>query len=307
MKKIIENIDVKLCKLTNEIPKSKDYIFEIKYDEYRTIAFVYGQNIVLKSRNGVDLTKKFENVANDLKNLNKNMILDGEICCFDENGRSDFGLLQNSIKQNKQNFCYVVFDLLELNYRDLRNLTLFERKKLLEKNLKNKNSILVCEFATKCGQKIFDFAKENNLEGIVAKNIYSTYNSCRDENWLKIKCEKRQEFVIVGFKTTQKNDVLSAIFVGYYDKNNLICVGKVGTGFNEKVKKSLKEKFKKLETKTCKIKNIEKFKEDFVFLKPKLVVEIKFREITKDGKLRQASFVGLRDDKNAKNVVFESV
>lgn len=304
-KKLIENVEVKLCKLTAKIPKGKNYIYEIKYDGFRTVAFVYGQNVVLKSRNGMDLTKKFENVANNLKHLNKNMILDGEICCFDEKGRSDFGLLQNSIKQNKQNFCYVVFDLLALNFEDLRNLRLIERKKLLEKNLKSKDSIIVCDFAKTGGQKVFEFAKANNLEGIVAKNINSTYNACRDDDWIKIKCEKRQEFVIIGFKTTLKNKDLSAIYVGYYDKNNLICVGKVGTGFSENLKKSLKEKFVKLETKVCKIKNIEKFKDDFVLLKPKLVAEIKFNELTKDGKLRQASFVGLREDKNPKNVVLE--
>lgn len=287
--------------------ENEDYIFEIKYDGYRILAFLEGENVVLKSRNNKDFSNKFENVKNYLKTLNKTMILDGEICCFDDKGRSDFGLLQNSIKTNKNDFCYIVFDLIMLNQKDLRKFPLLKRKKLLEENLKSKFPVLICEYVKNDGEKVFEFAKNNGLEGIVAKKVNSIYNGVRDGNWIKIKCIKRQEFVVLGYKTTQKNAILSAIFVGFFDKNNLFCVGKVGTGFSEKMKKNLRQKFEKLETKLCKIKNIDKFEKDIIFLKPKLVAEIKFREITKDNKLRQASFVALREDKNAKNVIKEFI
>ena len=298
-------IDVKLCLLSKNLPKSKNYIYEIKYDGYRIVAYINKEKVTLKSRNNKDFTDKFKDICESLKNLGKTMVLDGEVVVFDEKGRSDFGLLQSSIKNGEHNFAYVVFDILALNGEDLRDKLLIDRKILLEKNVKFSKNIILSNFVKGNGKKILDFAKTNNLEGVVAKNENSVYDNKRDENWIKIKCYLRQEFVIIGFKITQKNKLLSAIFVGYYEKNNLIFAGKVGTGFSDKLKKELNEKFLNLTTKKPNIKNIEEIEKGVIFLKPKLVSEIKFAEITKSGKLRQASFVGLREDKKPKMVVNE--
>ena len=310
-KKTVKNpfnkVDVKLCLLTNKIPNSKNYIYEIKYDGYRIVAFLEKNKVVLKSRNNKDFTSKFESIKNSLKKLNKTMILDGEVVVFDSLGRSDFNTLQSSIKNNAENFSYVVFDILALDGQDLTNVKLQERKLILEESIKGcNNNIIYSSYIKNNGKKAFNYAKKNKLEGIVAKDINSVYNAKRDADWLKIKCYLRQEFVIIGFEKTNKNKKISSILVGYYKNKDLYFIGKVGTGFTEKQKDELSLKFKKLETKVNKIKNNDKIKEDFILIKPKMIAEIQFAEITKDGKLRQASFIGLREDKNPLDVKLES-
>lgn len=307
IKNPFSSTDVKLCLLTNKIPTSKNYIYEIKYDGYRIVAYLNKDKVILKSRNNKDFTNKFLSIQSSLKDLNKTMVLDGEVVVFDSFGRSDFNSLQSSIKLNKQsNFVYVVFDILALNGKDLRETILQERKILLENSIEDcKNNIIYSNYVKNNGKKVFSYAKKHKLEGIVAKDINSLYNGKRDADWLKIKCYLRQEFVIVGYKTTEKNKKLSCIFVGYYKNKELYFIGKVGTGFSESLKAELNEKFKKLETNKSNIKNIDKINEDIIFLKPKLVADIQFAEITSDGKLRQASFVGLREDKKPSEVVLE--
>ncbi|MGN1208102.1 MAG: DNA polymerase ligase N-terminal domain-containing protein [Christensenellales bacterium] len=216
-----KSVDCKLCLLTDKIPNSKDYIYEIKYDGYRIVAFCENGKVVLKSRNNKDFSNKFANVKKSLEKLKTTVVIDGEIVVFDEKGRSDFGLLQNSIESGYDNFVYVVFDILALNGKDLRKFPLKERKIFLENNINFDDTIVFCDYVKDNGKKVFAFAKKNNLEGIVAKNVLSTYNGKRDKDWLKIKCYHEQEFVIVGFKTTEKNKKLSAIFVGYYDSKDI--------------------------------------------------------------------------------------
>lgn len=305
VKNPFSSVSVKLCLLSKTVPKSRNFIFEIKYDGYRIVAFIDKKDVKLKTRNDKDFTDKFLGIKNSLQKLNNTMVLDGEIVVFDNNGKSDFGLLQNSIKNNKSNFYYVVFDVLAYNGKDLRNLPLKSRKIVLDEVLKTNQNIILCDYVKNNGNKVFEYAKKHNLEGIVAKNILSTYDNKRDENWQKIKCYLRQEFVIIGYSISEKNQLLSAIFVGYYANNDLFFIGKVGTGFSEQLKKELNEKFLKLKTNKINIKNSEKITQNIQFLKPKLVAEIQFSNITKDKKLRQASFVALREDKNPKNVVLE--
>lgn len=306
VKNPFNNVDVKLCLLTQKIP-TKNYIYEIKYDGYRIVAFLNQDKVILKTRNNKDYTKQFESIALSLKKLNKTVILDGEVVSFDENGRSDFGKLQSSIKNSSQNFYYEIFDILALDGKDLRNTPLIDRKIILQDTLKKcSDNLIYVDFVKNNGKKVFSFAKKNNLEGIVAKNINSIYNSKRDEDWLKIKCYLRQEFVIIGYSKSKANKKLSSIFVGYYKNKDLYFIGRIGTGFTEKTKQELSEKFEKLVVKTIKIKNKDKISKDMIFLRPLLVAEIQFSEITKDGKLRQASYLGLREDKKAKDVVLES-
>lgn len=294
--------NVKLAKLTNNIPK-KDYLFEIKYDGYRIISFV-DKKIKLVSRNNIDYTQKFTSIAKSLKSIHSSAILDGEIVVFDKKGKSDFGLLNQSIKANKQNFCYVVFDIIALEGKDLRNKPLIERKEILNKTLIDcPKNIVLSSFVKNEGEKIFKIAKQLGLEGIVAKKTNSVYNDKRDDDWLKIKCYKRQEFVIGGYSTTNKNKLLSAIYVGYYKNSKLHFVGKVGTGFDESSKKALNKKFEKLKRKTSPFVNFDD--KNAMWISPTLVAEIQFAEFTKSNVLRQPSFVGLRTDKTAKKVKLE--
>ena len=306
IKNPFKSVDVKLCLLTKNIPKSKDYIFEIKYDGYRIVAFCENEKVVLKSRNNQNYSQKFERITNALKTLNKTMVLDGEVVVFDKNGRSDFGLLQNSIKQHNSDFCYVVFDILALDGKSLTNLELKNRKMILENNLKNHKNIMLSDYVLGNGKQVFNFAKKNNLEGIVAKNLNSVYNFKRDKDWLKIKCYLRQEFVIIGYSTTEKNQKLSAIFVGFYENENLVFAGKVGTGFSDRTREELNKKFVKLKTNNLDIINKQVIDKNIVFVKPKLVCEVQFAGVTSNNVLRQASFVGLRIDKNAKDVFWEA-
>ncbi|MCH5171905.1 MAG: non-homologous end-joining DNA ligase [Erysipelotrichales bacterium] len=293
--------NVKVAKLTDSIP-NKDYIFEIKYDGYRIVAYC-GSTIKLKTRNNLDYSKKFPSILNGLKSFDRSMILDGELVTFDKKGKSDFSLLNENIKQGKDNFTYVVFDILALDGKDLRNEPLIERKEILKDALKDlPNNIIMSSYARK-GKESFKTAQKLNLEGIIAKKIDSKYTESRDDDWLKIKCYKRQEFVIGGFLTTDKNKDLSAILVGYYDHNKFIFVGKVGTGFTQNKRIELAKQFKSIVRKTspfekCDVNNA-------IWIKPELVAEIQFGEITKNNLLRQPSFMGLRKDKKAKEVKLE--
>ncbi len=293
---------IKLAKLTSTIP-SKGYAFEIKYDGYRILAFCESQ-IKLKTRNNLDYSNKFPGIVESLKSFSKTMILDGELVSFDNNGRSDFSLLTDNIKNGKDNFTYVVFDILALDGKDLRNRTLLERKKILEEVFKGTpKNVILSSYVIDKGKESFKLAEKLNLEGIIAKKVDSEYNGERDEDWLKIKCFKRQEFVIGGYLFSERNKDLSAILVGYYKGDKLIYIGKVGTGFKENIRIELAKIFKTKKRKTspfieCDVKNA-------VFLKPVLVAEIQFSEITKNNLLRHPSFIGLRQDKDPKSVKLE--
>lgn len=310
-KKAIKNpfktISPMLAILSNEIPMGGDWVYEIKYDGYRAIAFVENGKAKLLSRNGNNFTSKFSIVAKNLESLAKNtpIVLDGEIVSFDSSGKSDFGLLQHSLKSKTDNYAYVVFDILAYNGNDLTNKDLLQRKDILNSILpKAYKNILPSSVVDKKGQECFTLAKKLGLEGIVAKNINSTYEQRRSENWLKIKCYKRQEFVIGGYAISDKNNVLSAILVGYYDNNKLIYIGKVGTGFSDELKNNLIKKFKSLVQNDSPFKNLKNNHQTF-WLKPKLVAEIKYAEITTEHLLRQPSFVGLRLDKKPQDVTLE--
>lgn len=296
---------VQLATLTNKIPKSKDWIFEIKYDGYRILSYVENGKVQMLSRNNIDYTKKFPNIATSLKEIDaENFVIDGEVVCFDENGKSDFGLLQQSIKRKKENFYYVIFDVIALNGEDLRNLPIIERKAKLERLLFKANNDLMFSSHVTDGNESFKFAKANNLEGIIAKNSKSSYLGKRNEDWLKIKCYLRQEFVIAGYTTTSKNELISALHLGYYEKGKLKYVGKVSTGFSEKDKTELHKTFQNYTRKTCPFAYIIEVK-NTTWLKPHFVAEIQFTELTKDKILRQPSFIALRSDKPAKQVKLE--
>lgn len=296
--------DVQLAKLTAQVPAGDDWLFEIKYDGYRILTFVESGALKFLTRNKLDYTSKLEPLKNSILKIKANsFVLDGEVVAFDKLGRSDFSLLQQELKGDK-NIAYVVFDILALNGEDLRNTPQIERKEIVEKTLKNcPPNIIYSTHTTGNGKKCFDFAKKHKLEGIIAKKSDAAYTGTRNGDWLKIKCYLRQEFVICGYTTTNKNRTLSALLLGVYKKNKLTFVGKVGTGFNTQDRIMLRDELDRLQTSKP---NFEiKTKENIVWSKPKLVAEIQYAELTRDKILRQPSFIALRADKPAKLIKLE--
>lgn len=300
-----KKISPQLATLKNQIPKGKNWIYEIKYDGYRIIAYSEKNKVKLLSRNNIEYTKKFDSISKSLKEIKEDsFVLDGEVVVFDKNGRSDFGLLQESIKYGTNGFHYVVFDLLALNGEDLRELPLYQRKEKLSRLLFNVPNNIIYSKHIEQGLESYNFAKKNNLEGIIAKNKNSKYQEKRNEDWIKIKCFNRQEFIIIGYKTSEKNQYISSLLLGYYENDKLIYIGKVGTGFNETTKKELHQQFQQYHKKFSPLFN--KIKEDNItWLKPHFVAEIQYVELTKDNLLRNPSFIGLRKDKKAKDVKLE--
>ena len=294
---------VQLASLTKRVPSGKNYIFEIKYDGYRVLSYIEKGKVKLKSRNGKDFTKKFVVIVEDLEKSfkNKAIVLDGEVVVFDKNGRSDFSMLQDSVKKGKNNFSYVVFDILALN-EDTRNMPLLERKKLLETLSKFFTpNIILSEYVLGNGKECFEVAKKLGLEGVVAKKIDSKYSGTRNDDWLKIKCYHRQEFVVGGYSL--HGGQLSSLLLGYYKGDSLIYIGKVGTGFSERLKSEIERKLSKIKTKTSPFSNCQE--KEVVYVLPKYVAEVQYAEITRAKLLRQASFIAFRTDKEAKEVDLE--
>lgn len=305
-------INIQLATLTKDIPNTKDWLFEIKYDGYRIVSFLEDDEVKLLSRNGNSYSEKFKDITDSLKLISQeiNCVLDGEVVKLDEAGKSNFQLLQSHIKSKENNgLVYMVFDILALNGEDLRNKPLSERKEILNKFFKNIekyniNNIKNVDFMIGNGKNCFNAVQEQGLEGIIAKKINSKYLGKRSDDWLKIKCINLQEFIIIGYTTSDKRKHFSSLLLATREENNLIFIGKVGTGFNEENSQELMEKFKPLKTNNCPVSPLPT-KAKVQWLKPKLVANIQYLEITRDGLLRQASFKGLRDDKSADIIVLE--
>lgn len=302
-----KSTSVQLATFAHQLPTGHDWLFEIKYDGYRILSYVENHKVKMLTRNNQDYTMKLSAVATSLQKMeHTSMVLDGEVVCFDEHGKSDFGLLQSSIKTNNNNLYYCVFDLLALDGVDLRNQPLSTRKLKLERLLAKADASIIYSAHTTQGKKTLAFAQAHQLEGIIAKHKDSFYTGKKTDDWLKIKCYCRQEFVIAGYTTSSKNEILATLILGYFQGNKLIYVGKVGTGFTEQNKKELVKLFQKAITSESPFNRLIKSK-NVVWLKPKFVAEIQFTELTKDHILRQPSFIGLRNDKNANEVVWEQV
>lgn len=302
-----KTISPQLATLVDKPPSGEDWLHEIKLDGYRILAFKNGKQVRLVSRNNKDWTNQFQTIMKAVEEIPiPKLILDGEIVLFDEQNRSSFQLLQNSLETaDDQPFIYYVFDLLYYDKWDVRSLSLLERKALLEPLLTIKTPNLhFSDYILGQGKNIFAYSCNIGLEGIVSKLATSSYITKRSKSWLKIKCLKRQEFVIGGF-TSPKNSrsCFGSLFLGLYDKSgNFIFHGNVGTGFSEA---SLKEIYEELKKRLI-TKNPFNSKPPGIttatWVKPELVAEVEFTAWTDDDRLRHPSFKGLRFDKKAKEI-----
>jgi bifunctional non-homologous end joining protein LigD len=305
-------------------PPAGDWLYEIKLDGFRTLAFKDGDSIRLLSQNENDFGQKFPQILEAVKELGiADAIIDGEIVALDPKGRSSFQLLQAyDLGREKPPILFYAFDLLRFEGKDLQNLPLTERKEILKKALKNP-PYLIRNSSALSGDvhRLLKEAGRLGLEGLIGKRADSLYEAGkRSGAWIKLKLHHEQEMVIGGFTEPEgSRKHFGSLLLGYYEKGSLLCAGKVGTGFNEALLKSLTKEFESIATKLCPFKNLPEKRSGRYgagitaaemrrchWLKPKLVCQVKFSEWTQDGKLRQPVFLGLRDDKTAKEVVRET-
>jgi bifunctional non-homologous end joining protein LigD len=301
--------DVQLAKLVNTVPEDEDWIYELKYDGYRIIAYVEGNNVRLMTRNGNDYVRRFHDVAASLIDFanGRAMVLDGEMVITDSSGKTDFQALQNYMKNpESKSLTYILFDLLALEGVDLRGQPLINRKEILETLMENApKNLYYSRYVRGNGKESFAAACETGMEGIVGKKADSLYSGTRNGDWIKLKCDKRQEFVIGGYTLSDKKTWgISSLLLGVYEDEELIYAGRAGTGLRESDMKTLEEKFENIKRTDSPFKVPPKSKsnEKITWLEPTLVAEIKFAEWTKDNLLRQASFKGIRTDKDSVDI-----
>jgi len=291
--------------------------YEIKWDGYRALAYLQKGKVELRSRNNKSFEKYYP-VYDAFKQWSVNAVIDGEIVVLNDKGQSDFGALQNWRSEADGSLIYYIFDLLWLDGRDLTGLPLSERRALLQSITPDDSIIRYSESFETGGKEFFAKAQQLGLEGIMAKRTDSIYSpGARSRDWLKIKTASRQEVVIGGFtRNADSPKLFSALLVGVFEKGRLQYTGKVGTGYTEQMQRDMMKQFKPLIRKESPFAAIPDINQPSRFrpnppeakatwLKPVLVGEVAFREMTTDGVMRQPSFQGMREDKDAKDVVRE--
>jgi bifunctional non-homologous end joining protein LigD len=291
-----------LATLASEVPSGSGWTFEVKWDGYRAITRVSGGEATLTSRRGNDLTGRFPEVAKEIAKAvrSPDCVLDGEVCALDGEGRSSFSVMQ----QGSGPLVYYVFDVLEVDGQPLLEQPLRERRKRLEQLLDSRNRTVRLSAAFDDGEALYEAAKQQGLEGIVAKRLDSPYRpGKRTRDWLKIKTHGRQEFLIAGYTKGQGRRAgrLGALILAVNRGGELHYVGNCGTGFTDEEIDKLMQKLRPLERKTPPFSVVPKMPKvrrgDVVWVTPKLVCEVEFVEWTHDGRLRAPSYKGLREDK----------
>src|SRR3954469_25039316 len=298
-----------LATLAEDVPRGAGWEFEVKWDGYRAIATVSQSETVLTSRNGNDLTTRFEQVAKEIAKAVKtpDCVLDGEVCALDDSGRSSFSAMQQGKAGTP--LVYYAFDVLEVEGEPLVDLPFVERRKRLEALLDRRNKTVRLSETFDDGRALYEAAKEQRLEGIMAKRLDSRYlPGKRTRDWLKVKTHSEQEFVVAGYTkgTGRRAASFGSLVLGYYVGNELVYAGNVGTGFNSKEIEKLLDRLRPLRREKPPFREVPKMpkvrKSDVIWVEPKLVAEVEFAEWTHDGRLRAPSYKGLREDKRAGDV-----
>jgi bifunctional non-homologous end joining protein LigD len=298
-----------LATLADEVPRGPNWLFEVKWDGYRAIVDLHGGEATLTSRNGNDLTGRFESVAKALERSIKtpDCVLDGEVCALDEEGRATFSAMQQGKKGTR--YVFVAFDLLEVDGEPVLDLPLTERKERLAALIDRRQRVVQFSESFDDGVALYKAAQEQRFEGIMAKRRDSRYApGKRTRDWLKIKTHGRQEFVICGYSKGQgrRADRFGSLILGYYKDGKLVYAGNVGTGFSDKEIDRLLAKLRPLERKQAPFETVPTMpkvrKDAIVWVEPKLVAEVEFVEWTHDGRLRAPSYQALREDKAADEV-----
>jgi bifunctional non-homologous end joining protein LigD len=301
-----------LAKLTDAVHNDPQWMYEAKYDGYRAVTMVHDQKAEMVSRNGNSFTKRYHNLVTELEQIDDDIILDGEVVIEDQHGVSNFQLLQNFMTTHEGVLKYYVFDILFLNGYSLTGLPLSQRKELLESFFAKYSfkHVLQSTVIIGKGEQLLKKLTAKGYEGIIAKESSGLYHTGkRAADWLKIKSVMMQEVVICGYTLPQRSRKhFGSLVLGLYQNDELVYIGNCGTGFTEVSLEQLFKQFSKLKTERCPFKEkptLTATKGKPVWMKPVLVCNVKFLQWTKDGRLRNPVFMGLRDDKDAMDVVRE--
>jgi len=286
-----------------------NWLFEIKWDGVRSLAWIENGKLTLRARSGSDITAQYPELQGLPASFSGQQgILDGEIAVLDARGRSDFEKLQERmhVRNPSQTLVaqypvvYFAFDLVYCDGYDLRFVPLLQRKQLLQRLLHNSEGIRYSDHQLEKGKELFELAKHNELEGIIAKRVDSRYVSERSANWLKLKTSKTLDAVVGGWTAPRGAGMpLGSLLLGLYDGHKLQFIGHAGSGFNAQTHEEVSQKLKKLETSKCSFASVPETNEKATWAKPELVARVRFSGWTQEERLRHPVFMGLRDDKKA--------
>ncbi|MBO9695021.1 MAG: DNA ligase D [Sphingopyxis sp.] len=306
---------LQLATLVDAVPSGNGWFHEIKFDGYRAEIAVAGGNVRVYTRNGLDWTGKFAPLVRHIAALDlPPCLIDGEIVAHDGDGNPDFSVLQAVLKRGQGaqdeaiRLRFFAFDLLELDGKSLARFGNLERKERLEALLRDAVlPIAVADHVIGAGETLHTAMCGAGQEGVISKRADAAYLGRRTKNWVKIKCTRRQEFVIVGWKpSSTRARAFSSLLLAQHEGDALVYKGNVGTGFDNDALADLAKKFEKLERRTAPLEVDKVAARKVHWLKPDLVAEIAFAEFTASGSVRHASFLGLRADKKASDVTPET-
>ena len=314
----LEFIEPMLAMPVDRLPEKGDWFYELKFDGYRALAVKRRSEVRLFSRRGNTLNKRFRRIAEAFDFLPDDTIVDGEVVALDDTGKPSFSALQNSLRDNRSLYFYA-FDLLAYQGKDVRKLPLSERRKVLEEYALAgmRDPVRLSAVFNTTPRELIAAAKQNGLEGVIAKRATSNYQSGeRSGAWMKYRTNQGQEFVIGGYKPDPV--AFEYLLAGYFEGKNLIFVGKIKNGLTPALRRKVAEHFKGLETDRCPFANLPEppsarrgealtaeVMKKIQWLRPKLVAQIEFTEWTTNNHLRHSRFVGLRDDKKPQEVTRE--
>ncbi len=282
-----------------------NWIFEIKWDGYRAIAYIKKSGASLLSRNNKIFDELFPSIIGEIKKINHDATIDGEIVYLEKNGKTNFQALQNCAPYDPH-IIYYVFDVLFIDGHDTKDLPLGIRKRILKTILPELANVRYSDHIEGAGNKLFAMAKKKNLEGIIAKKIDSKYVIGRSRNWLKFKIFNSQEAVIVGYtEPSGSRKYFGSLVLAVYDKGNYIYVGNVGSGFTDETLKKIYTDLKKIKTKVKSIKGKIFQESRITWVFPKIVCEVNFAQWTKEGQMRHPIFKGIRSDKMPTDAIRE--
>lgn len=313
-----KNLKPMLATLVDKPFEAEGWSYEIKWDGYRALAYRNGNKTELSSRNNNSFNKQFYPVYEALKSWNINAVVDGEIVAVNDKGFSSFQQLQNWRSEADGELQFYVFDILWLYGYNLTGLTLTERREIIKKFIPGQGLIRFSESFATSATEFFEASKKLGIEGMIAKKNDSEYiPGTRTRDWLKIKSGKRHEAVIGGYTRNEESTKLfSALLLGVYENKKLRFIGQAGTGYTDAMRKDILAKLKPLETTVCPFAELPQVnrptrfrpnppKAEITWVKPKLVGEVQYQELTDEGVMRHPSFQGLRTDKKASTVIMD--
>ena len=297
-----------LATLVDEVPTGSEWLFEYKYDGYRLLIATGAGAATAWTRKGKDWSDKFRALVKAAASLPPGCLIDGEAVALNTRGKPDFQLLQSTLKEERgKNLVFYAFDLLVDRGEDITGLSNIERKERLAALLENAPpTIIYGDHVIGKGEALLKAICEEGGEGVIAKKAAAPYRGTRTKTWLKIKCIQRQEFVVVGWTDSDRRMGFRSLLLATREEGKLAYVGKVGTGFDTKMIHNLKERMLPLETRKAPVEVPRADRKGAHYIEPQLVAEIAFTEFTSEGILRHPSFIALREDKPASDVVLET-